>query len=90
MQANLISGKDTDFCMDNNNDFPLYESDKHPRPAVTPEEALAFVEAGMGLAGYTCTDPYLKELLRQSAYGEITFEEYSEACAKYILGDDRD
>ena len=41
----------------------------------------------MGLAGYTHTDPYLKELLRQLAYGELTFEEYSELCDKHILGD---
>ena len=79
--------KDTDFCMDNNDNFPAYESDKRPCRAVTPEEALAFVEAGMGLAGYTDTDPYLKELLRQLAYGELTFEEYSELCDKHILGD---
>lgn len=87
MQANLISGRDTDFCMDNNNDFPLYESDKYPRPAVTPEEALKVVEAGMGLAGCEITDPYINNLLRQCAYGELTFEEYSELCHKHILGD---
>ena len=87
MQANLTSGRNTDFCMNNNDNFPVYESDKPAHPVVTPEEALAFVEAGMGLAGYTHTDPYLKELLRQLAYGELTFEEYSELCDKHILGD---
>lgn len=87
LQANLISGRNTDFCMDNNDNFPVYESDKRTYPAVTPEEALKVVEAGMGLAGCEITDPYINNLLRQCAYGELTFEEYSELCRKHILGD---
>lgn len=87
MQANLISGRDTDFCMENNDNFLEYESDKSPHRTVTPEEALAFVEAGMGLAGHTITDPYINNLLRQCAYGELTSEEYSRLCREHILGD---
>lgn len=73
--------------MNNNDNFPVYESDKSAHPVVTPEEALKVVEAGMGLAGCEITDPYIKKLLRQCAYGELTFEEYSELCDKHILGD---
>lgn len=73
--------------MDNNDNFLEYESDRYPCPAVTPEEALKVVEAGMGLAGCEITDPYINSLLRQCAYGELTFEEYSELCHKHILGD---
>lgn len=60
----------------------------NPNSSMSPEEALQFVEAGMNLAGNAITDPYIKGLLRQRAYGEITFEEYAKAATRYILGRD--
>lgn len=49
------------------------------------EEALRFVEAGMNLAGFDNPDPYLKELLRQCMYGEISPEECKAAGMHHIL-----
>lgn len=55
--------------------------------AAPPEESLKVAEAGMSLAGHPITDPYIKGLMRQRAYGEISFEEYKVACIRHILGE---
>ena len=54
--------------------------------AAPPEQSLKVAEAGMNLAGHPITDPYIKGLMRQRAYGEISFEEYQAACIRHILG----
>lgn len=51
----------------------------------TPVESLKFIEAGMNLAGFNNPDPYLKELLRQCIYGEISSEECKVAGMHHIL-----
>jgi hypothetical protein len=64
---------------------------KTTKPAVQVSETeaadrLAFADAALGAAGHEVTDPYLNELARRQALGEISGDEARELGRKYIIG----
>lgn len=60
------------------------------RPAQFTEaeaaDRLAFADAALGAAGHEVTDPYLNELARRQARGEISGDEARELGRKHIIG----
>ncbi|WIY82564.1 hypothetical protein [Propionimicrobium sp. PCR01-08-3] len=50
------------------------------------DEAMAFANAALALAGHEIADPYLNELFARQARGEISGDVARELGRKHILG----
>lgn len=59
-------------------------SENPARPDSRVAEKMAFVDAGLGLAGHEITDPYLRQLLERQSQGEISAEETIRLAGGYI------